>query len=122
MELTAFGKIVRLFRTEIGLSLKSMADAVGVSSAHLSSIEFGDKALLPKHLEATTEYFRQRGVSESDIRKIRDAAEQSYDVVKIEKLPPNNRQLVAAFARKLEQGMKPQTDFKEWILKEGEDN
>lgn len=43
--LTPFGRAVRGFRTERGLLLKDMADALGVSCAELSSIETGMRAI-----------------------------------------------------------------------------
>jgi transcriptional regulator with XRE-family HTH domain len=41
MSLTAFGRIVRHRRVDLGMTLGKMADALGVSSAFLSAVELG---------------------------------------------------------------------------------
>ena len=43
--LTPFGQIVRKKRIDKFLTLKEMADALGVSSAFLSAVEMGRKAI-----------------------------------------------------------------------------
>ena len=41
MSITAFGRIVRHRRVDLGMTLGKMADALGVSSAFLSAVELG---------------------------------------------------------------------------------
>jgi transcriptional regulator with XRE-family HTH domain len=43
--LTPFGKKVRKLRIDVGVTLKSMADAMGVTSSYLSAIETGKRAV-----------------------------------------------------------------------------
>ena len=117
MNLTPFGAIVRNFRSTIGLSLKSMADALGVSSAHLSGIEFGEKTLLRKHVDATIDYFKARGASVEMIEQIEEAAGQSYESVKIDSFNSANRGFVTAFARRLEEGGELPQKLQDWIYK-----
>ena len=45
MRLSAFGQAARAIRMRCDLSLKQMADAMSIGSAHLSAIEFGQKPL-----------------------------------------------------------------------------
>lgn len=50
MELTNFGKFIRGYRSVHNILLKQMADALGFSSAFLSSVENGNKPI-PQDLE-----------------------------------------------------------------------
>lgn len=45
MQLSAFGQTARAIRMRCNLSLKQMADAMSIGSAHMSAIEFGQKPL-----------------------------------------------------------------------------
>jgi transcriptional regulator with XRE-family HTH domain len=115
MKLTPFGEAVRILRMKLGLTLKSMADALGISSAHLSSIEFGDKKLLDKHIEATLIFFNKKGAENSSIENIKQAADESKTSINIESFTSKDRDLVAAFARKLESGTEVPSDLMSWI-------
>ena len=42
---TSFGKALRKLRIDRGMVLKNMADMLGVSSAYLSAIELGKRAI-----------------------------------------------------------------------------
>lgn len=48
--MTPFGDRIRKLRTERGVTLKEMADAVGVSSAYLSALEHGKRGRPGWHL------------------------------------------------------------------------
>lgn len=56
--LTEFGKFVRIARLEAGKQLKEMADAAGISSAYLSSIEMGRKEVSEKIVNAISNYLQ----------------------------------------------------------------
>lgn len=112
--LSPFGESARILRVRLGLTLKSMADALGISSAHLSSIEFAEKSLLKKHVDATLEYFAAHNATAEQIEQIKKAANASVGSVKV-KLNGANRELVAAFARKLEGGCDVPADIAAWV-------
>jgi transcriptional regulator with XRE-family HTH domain len=48
--MTPFGEHMRKLRTERGLTLKAMAEAIGVSSAYLSALEHGKRGRPGWHL------------------------------------------------------------------------
>ena len=118
MKLTPFGEAVRLARMRCGLTLKNMADAMGISSAYLSGIEYGEKRLSDKLINSALEYLSGK-VDGEQLRNIRDAAEKSKHVVNTVNLAPDARGLVAAFARRLQEGNVPTPAILKWL---GEQN
>jgi len=116
MKLTPFGEAARTLRMKYGLSLKSMAEAMGISSPYLSSLEFGDKRLAQKHIDAAIAFFKPFASAEQ-LLALRTAAEQSKQVVNTESLSADARGLVAAFARRLQEGGKPTPEIVSWINK-----
>ncbi|WXL27733.1 hypothetical protein WG219_09900 [Ectopseudomonas mendocina] len=96
------------------LSLKAMAEAMSISSAHLSGIEYGEKRLSDKHVESAIDFFRPM-VSEDQLMDLQIAAEQSKDIVNTAELDADARGLVAAFARRLQEGAAPSDEIREWI-------
>lgn len=114
MKLTPFGEAVRVLRMRYDLSMKAMADALGISSSYMSGIEFGEKTLADKYVEGTLLFFRRYATTE-ELEGIQIAAERSKDVVNIATLPPDSRELVAAFARKLQSGQQPTDTIRDWL-------
>ncbi|SFD62978.1 helix-turn-helix domain-containing protein [Paracidovorax konjaci] len=114
MKLTPFGEAVRVMRLKHGLSLKTMAEAMGISSAHLSSMEFGEKRLSQKHIDSAITFLRQHCDPEQ-IRQVRDAAEQSKQIIDTAGMSPEARGHLAAFARRLHEGNTPTPAILSWI-------
>lgn len=114
MKLTPFGEAVRVARMRTGLTLKNMADAMGISSAYLSGIEYGEKRLSDKLTNSALEYLSSK-VDKEQLQRIMDAAEKSKNVVSTVDLAPDARGLVAAFARKLQQGNAPTPEILKWL-------
>jgi transcriptional regulator with XRE-family HTH domain len=117
MKLTPFGEAVRTLRMRLDLSMKSTAEYMGISASHLSGIEYGEKRLAQKHIDSAVEYFGRNGAGIDDIAAIKRAAEQSKDVVHTNNLTPDARGLVAAFARRLQEGDAPTPEILNWIAK-----
>lgn len=99
MPLTPFGIAVRKLRLDKAMRLLDLARLLNVSSAFLSAIETGRKPIpdgfvlkVSRAMEATTD----------QLFALRKAADRTRQVVKIEKLPEDQRELVAAFARRLD--------------------
>jgi len=99
MPLTPFGIAVRKLRLDKGMRLLDLARLLGLSAAFVSAIETGRKPIpdgfvlrVSKAMQLTTE----------ELRALRKAADRTRQVVKIEKLPEDQRELVAAFARRLD--------------------
>lgn len=114
MKLTPFGESVRVLRMKFGLSLKSMAASMEISSAYLSSIEFGEKRLAQKHIDTAIAYLKAFATSDQ-LHDLRQAAEESKDILDMGGLAPNARGQVAAFARKLQNGGKPPDEILGWL-------
>lgn len=116
MKLTPFGEAVRVLRMKYGLSLKSMAEAMGISSAYLSSIEFGEKRLAQKHIDKALTFFEDK-VSSDQLMEIRNAAEKSKQIIDTGEMSSDARGLVAAFARRLQEGSTPTPEIMNWLNK-----
>lgn len=114
MKLTPFGEAARILRMRCDLPLKAMAEAMGISSAHLSSIEYGEKRLADKHIDAALKFFSDK-VGQDQLRELHTAAERSKDVIHTSDLTPDARGLVAAFARRLQQGAAPTPEIVRWL-------
>ncbi|MDN7614065.1 helix-turn-helix domain-containing protein [Burkholderia cepacia] len=116
MKLTPFGETVRHLRMRYDASLKSMAEAMSISSSYLSGIEYGERRLSEKHIEGALAFFSGKAAAE-ELIKLREAAEQSKDYIALESLSPDARGLVAAFARRLQEGDAPTPEIQDWIAK-----
>lgn len=117
MRLTPFGQTARMLRMACDVSLKQMAEAMGISSAHLSGIEYGEKRLSDKHVAEAIKFFEGR-VGVEDIKTLAMAADRSKDIVSTAELDADARGLVAAFARRLQEGAAPSDEIKNWLLKD----
>jgi transcriptional regulator with XRE-family HTH domain len=118
MKLTPFGEAARLLRMKLDTSMKSMADYMDISSSYLSSIEYGDKRLLKKHIESAIAFFKEKfkdKVTDEEITNLLRAAERSKDIVNTSSLSPDAKGLVAAFARRLQEGEAPTDEVLTWI-------
>lgn len=114
MKLTPFGEAVRLLRMRHEVSMKAMAEAMGISSSYLSGIEYGEKTLADKYVDGAILFFK--GVaSDTELQSLRQAAERSKEVVNVAGLEPDARRLVAAFARRLHGGSQPSKEINDWL-------
>ncbi len=114
MRITAFGEVSRTLRLRYEQTLKTMAEAMEISSAHLSGIEFGEKTLSEKHIRAALEFFRDKANPE-ELINLREAADRSLVAVETRQLSSDARGLVAAFARRLQQGGEAPPELRSWI-------
>lgn len=99
MPLTPFGIAVRKLRLDKRMRLLDLAERLNKSAAFLSAIETGRKPIpdgfvltVARAMELSTEQM-------SDLRK---AADRTRKHITIERLPEDQRELVAAFARRLD--------------------
>ena len=115
MKLSAFGLCVRKLRLDLGLKLREMAVALDVSSPYLSSIELGEKALSSKIADQAVAYFKAKKVSSQQLEELREACDHSMNAVPVLMLEANERNLVAAFARRLNDGQGVPDDVLSWI-------
>ncbi len=78
--LTPFGKTVRKMRIDLGITLKSMADAIGMTSSYLSAIETGKRAVTQPILNSVINFF---GADNGKKQELMDAALESQQSVEI---------------------------------------
>ncbi len=101
--LTPFGKKVRKLRIDVGVTLKSMADVMGVTSSYLSAIETGKRAVTSQVLDAIVGYFFNEGIQARD--ELAQAARDSQQSVEINLSGKNEhaREAAMAFARNFDE-------------------
>lgn len=97
MSLTKFGTAVREYRRHLGLTLSTMATALGSSPAFLSSMETGRSKIPMEWVEKIASYFSSLG-QEVSVRRLKAMACESNDSVSLEGLPPHHKMLIAGFA------------------------
>lgn len=114
MRLTPFGEAVRLLRMRCDTSLKQMAEFMNISSAHLSGIEYGEKRLSDKHIDMALAFFESK-ISDEEMLNLREASDKSKDIVNTAELDSDARGLVAAFARRLQEGDAPTEEIRTWL-------
>jgi transcriptional regulator with XRE-family HTH domain len=111
MRLTPFGRTARTLRMDFDCALKEMAEAMQISSAYLSSIEHGEKRLTDVHINLAIDFFTQKGATKLQLTALRDDGERSKDVLSTGHLPNDAKTLVAAFARRLQEGRQPSDEM-----------
>lgn len=116
MKLTPYGLVARTLRLELGLTLKAMADAIGVTSAYLSSIELGERDITQKIKQDALEFFKAR-VNAEKLQQVSRAIDQTAKAVPIENLAGDDKVLVAAFARRLTEGEGVPNEVLKWLQK-----
>jgi transcriptional regulator with XRE-family HTH domain len=97
--LTPFGIAVRKLRLDKHLRLLDVAKLLDCSAAFISAIETGRKSI-PDGFVLTVA--RAMNLSTEELATLRKAADRTRKHVSIEKLPENQREIVAAFARRLD--------------------
>lgn len=97
--LTKFGKEVRKLRIERGETMMDMAKKVGRPPSLLSAVETGQKGV-PEGL--VEQIIASYGLDDAASEVLRSAAFESATVYKIKPAGEQQRELVAAFARKLD--------------------
>lgn len=97
---TEFGKLLRKIRIDRGLLLKDMATGLDVSSAYLSAIETGRKAVTDEVVAKVAKFLEYRKGSEEYLG-LKDAADISKGEVSITTrgTSPLKQETALAFAR-----------------------
>lgn len=107
-KLTPFGAEARKLRIDHEMRLFDLAEKMGKSTAFISAVETGRKPIPDAYL---AEISRAMNLSAEEVRRLRSAAEKTRKEVRVDNLAGHERELVAAFARKLD-------DVPDAILKE----
>jgi transcriptional regulator with XRE-family HTH domain len=113
--LTPFGIAIRKLRLDKGMRLLDLAALLRKSAAYVSAIETGRKPIPDGYV---LEVARAMNLSTNELSVIRKAADRSRKTVAIERLPEDQRELVAAFARRIDK-VPPEimSELKKTILK-----
>jgi transcriptional regulator with XRE-family HTH domain len=100
--ITELGKYLRKLRIDKMVTLRQMADEIGMSPAYLSSIETGKKNIPEGFIERTVKYF---GLKDEAISALRKAADLSLQEISISMKNATQEQRNSAvfFARRLNQ-------------------
>lgn len=98
--LTEFGKFIRKRRIDKMITLRQMADDMGVSPSYLSSVETGKRNIKPSLLASIVAYF---GLSASEVTEMERFAEVSQNNLTLSLRDSNLKQRSSAvvFARTL---------------------
>jgi len=98
--LTPFGVTLRKLRLDKGMRLMDLAGRLGLSSAQVSAVEIGTRAIQPGYVEQVV---AAMGLSAEQAEELHRAADRTRAEVRVDHLPMNQRELVAAFARKVDE-------------------
>ena len=98
--LTPFGIAIRKLRLDKGMRLLDLARRTKRSPAFISAVETGKKPIPDGYVAMVS---RGMGLAAAEIKELRRAADRTKKSVTVEKLPEDQRELVAAFARKLDE-------------------
>lgn len=118
MKLTPFGLYVRKLRLDLGLTLKVMANELTVTSAYLSAVELGEKALTKKMADQALAFFKQK-ITGQQFLELQSACDESMKTIAVSSLAVDERSLVAAFARRISEGQGVPDDVLNWITTGG---
>lgn len=96
---TEFGKWVRKLRLEHGETMLDMSQKLGRSASFLSSIETGRKPVPGQIVSAIAEAY---GLDEATAAELREKAASGHAAFRLAPSNDGDRELVAAFAARLE--------------------
>lgn len=99
-KLTPFGVALRKLRIDKNMRLFDLAEKISKSAAFLSAVETGRKPI-PDGFIVTLS--RAMDLTAAQIRELRSAKDQTLKEVKVDHLPAERRELIAAFARRLDE-------------------
>ena len=114
--LTSFGKFCRKLRVENGKLLLDMAKQLGVSSAYLSKVENGKARPRKEWLDIIA---REYCLGKDDVHELKKAISEARrsKVLDMSELSEDDRDMMLAFARKLDTMDMKETDRLKKLLK-----
>lgn len=97
MSLTEFGQRLQIIGIQRGMTLKEMADGIGVTSSHLSALEHGKRKISEQRIRSIS---KSLGLTNDESARLRASAYRSNGEVRISLagLTLNTEDLVVAFA------------------------
>ena len=98
-KLTPFGVELRKLRLDKDMRLLDLAAKLEQSTAYLSAVETGRKQIPDGYLHKISQAMN---LSADELRRLRGAAEKTRKEVRVDNLRGEQREIVAAFARRLD--------------------
>ena len=98
--ITEFGKFIRKLRIDETVTLRKMADDLGLSPAYLSSVETGKKKITGNYLDAVVSYFQLSGEAATEVKHLA-AISQKELTMSLEKANQKQKNSAVMFARRL---------------------
>lgn len=98
---TRLGDFLRSIRMKANISLRKMANDLGISPAFLSAVENGKKKMPDSWFALVPDTYH---LSDSEANEFKDIAYESFDTVElnIAKASENNKKLAIRFARRFD--------------------
>ena len=97
--ITPFGIAIRKLRLDKGLRLLDLAEMLGLSSSFISAVETGKKPIPAGYVDSIVRALR---LPAGEVDELQMAADRSRAFINVDGLKGSQRELVAAFARKLD--------------------
>lgn len=95
-EITELGKILRVARIHLNMSMRDMAKELGVTASFLSNVERGYKRVPPNFPDRLAEILKN--YPEVDLKKLRGVCQISNGEIGIEWLHPQHKELLVRLA------------------------
>lgn len=114
MNLTPFGKAIRVLKIELDIKSKDLANKLGISIQYLGAIELGRKRLTEDHLNGTIDFLRGK-INEYQIKMLTLAAEESNLKINTTELSTAQKGLVNSFVRRLKENKTPSIELLKWL-------
>jgi transcriptional regulator with XRE-family HTH domain len=97
--ITPFGIATRKLRLDKGLRLLDLAEKLNLSSSFISAVETGKKPIPADYVDAV---IKAMSLTTAEAGELQKAADRSKTVIDVDGLHGSQRELVAAFARKVD--------------------
>ena len=97
---TEYGKAMKHLRIDKGVTMREMANAIGVSSSYLSRVEKGTSSLSDNIFKKIVDYFKLDSIEEYELRVLADDNKNEIRIP-FDGLNEDQIKLAKAFARNL---------------------
>jgi transcriptional regulator with XRE-family HTH domain len=97
---TEFGKFIRKLRIDNTVTLRSMADDIGISPSYLSSVETGKRSITSSFFDSVAKYFNLGHEKIVDLRHLADISQLEISM-SFKEATPEQKNSAVAFARQL---------------------
>ena len=100
--MNAFGKILREYREDKGVSLAKFALSIGYTAAHVSGVERGFKPVTETFFDKVVIYFNLGKEQQEELQKLADET-QTRVVFKLDNADAEVRHMISTLRRKIDE-------------------